>query len=68
MDDVIKEELMDVFEAWCYEYVDLNELPLDFQRSEDMVSYNSIVTKVFWMGWLGGYGCGIEQSLTLCRQ
>ncbi len=59
---------MDVFEKWCAEYVDLNELPLDFQRSEDMVSYDSIVTKVFWMGWLGGYGCGIEQSLTLYRQ
>ena len=68
MDDIIKEELMDVFEKWCAEYVDPNELPLDFQRSEDMVSYDSIVTKAFWMGWLGGYGCGIEQSLALCRQ
>ena len=40
MDDVIKEELMDVFEKWCAEYVDLNELPLDFKRSENMVSYD----------------------------
>ena len=68
MDYIIKEELMDVFEKWCAEYIDLNELPLDFQRSENMVSYDSIVTQVFWMGWLGGYGCGIEQSITLCRQ
>ena len=42
MNDIIKEELMDVFEKWCAEYVDPNELPLEFQRSqrsEDMVSY-----------------------------
>ena len=41
MDDVIKEELMDVFEKWCAEYVDLNELPLDFQRSEDIGSHST---------------------------
>ena len=68
MDDVIKGELMDVFEAWCYESIDMEEVPLDFQRSEDIGSYKSLATEVFWMGWLGGYGCGIEQSLTLCRQ
>ena len=68
MDDIIKEELMDVFEKWCAEYVDLNELPLDFQRSEDIGSYKSLATEVFWMGWLGGYGCGFGQGLALYRQ
>ena len=71
MNDIIKEELMDVFEKWCAEYVDPNELPLEFQRSqrsEDMVSYDSIVTRIFWMGWLGGYGCGFEHGVALYRQ
>ena len=68
MDDIIKEELMDVFEKWCAEYVDLNELPLDFQRSEDIGSYKSLATEVFWTSWLGGYGCGFGQGLALYRQ
>ena len=66
--ETIKEELLDAFEKWCAEYVDPKELPLDFQRSEGMFSYDSIVTKVFWMGWLGGYGYGIEQGLALSRR
>ena len=69
MDDVIKEELMDVFEKWCAEYVDLNELPLDFQRSgDDMGTYKELATEVVWMGWLGGYGCGFEHGVALYRQ
>ena len=68
MDDVIKEELMDVFEAWCSESINPKEVSLDFQRSEDIGSYKSLVTEVFWTSWLGGYGCGFGQGLTLCRQ
>ena len=64
----IKEELLDAFEKWCAENVDPKELPLDFQRSEDMNSYESLVTEVFWMGWLGGYSHGLEQGLTLSRR
>ena len=41
MDDVIKEELMDVFEAWCSESINPKEVSLDFQRSEDMGSHST---------------------------
>ncbi len=68
MDDIIKEELLDVFEAWCSESINLKEVSLDFQRSEDIGSYKSLATEVFWVGWLGGYGCGFEQGLALYRQ
>ena len=68
MDDIM-EELLDVFEEWCNECIDLEEIPLDFQRSDDdMGTYKELATEVFWMGWLGGYGCGFEHGVALDRR
>ena len=54
MDDIM-EELLDVFEEWCNECIDLEEIPLDFQRSgDDMGTYKELATEMFWTGWLGG--------------
>lgn len=61
----IKEELLEAFEKWCAEFVELGQLPLDFQRSEGSRTYDSIDTELFWMGWLGGYSHGLEQGLAL---
>ena len=66
--DMVKEALLDEFEQWCAEYVHPEELPLDFRRSEAPGTYTSVVTEVFWMGWLGGCGYGLEKGLELSRR